>query len=310
MLGNNGAVALAIGGNWGGQTVAQAPHTTASSGVYTLGTVGQADGAGGPLFVGGFEIVGGNGTGTFTQNSGTNAIIGGGKGNGAGQGSSSVYQNVNGGLILGWTSGYQASNAYLSSPATGYFGSAVGTYNLNGGILTGNYTTSGVGGEECVGIGGTGIFNQSGGTNVANAGLYVGVSGMPGLMPNSGKTPNGVWGGNGQYNLVSGLLQVPDAIRGELIGSGAKGTFTQSGGINQTISIGLGNANQTSGWTGSGTGHNFYWTPGVYNLEGGFLERPASVSVAWDTTPFAASTSPPGRSRPRPAKSPWAEEPG
>ena len=54
-LGKNGAVGLAIGGNWGGQSVAQAPHTTASSGVYTLGTLGQAAGAGGPLFVGGFE---------------------------------------------------------------------------------------------------------------------------------------------------------------------------------------------------------------------------------------------------------------
>ena len=207
--GHNGAVGLAIGGNWGGQSVAQAPHTTASSGIYTLGTVGQAAGAGGPLFVGGFEIVGGNGTGTFTQNSGTNAIIGGGKANGSGQGSYSTYQNVNGGLILGWTSGYQAGTSYFSSPATGYFGNAVGTYNLNGGILTGSYTTTGVGGEECVGVGGTGIFNQSGGTNIASDGLYVGVAQMPGLVPNGGKTPNGVWGGNGQYNLSAGLLQVP-----------------------------------------------------------------------------------------------------
>ena len=63
---------------------------------------------------------------------------------------------------------------------------------------------------------------------------------MPGLVPNGGKTPNGVWGGYGQYNLVGGLLQIPDPIRGELIGSGASGVFTQSGGINQTISVGLG----------------------------------------------------------------------
>ena len=279
--GSNQAVGLAIGGNWGGQTLGntQPNKCTTSSGVYTLGTLGQADGAGGPLFVGGFEIVGGNGTGTFTQNSGTNAIVGGGKSNAAGQGSPSVYNNANGGLILGWTSGYQASTSYIGSPplgGAGYYGNAVGTYNLNGGILTGSYTTNSVGGEECVGIGGTGIFNQSGGTNVANTGLYVGVAQMPGLMPNGGKTPNGVWGGYGQYSLSAGLLQIPDPIRGEYIGSGAKGVFTQTGGTNQTVGVGLGSANPMTGWTGNGTSgsgwHNFFWTSGVYNLAGGVLE--------------------------------------
>ena len=38
----------------------------------------QRERPGWPLFVGGCELVGGSGTGTFTQNSGTNAIIGGG----------------------------------------------------------------------------------------------------------------------------------------------------------------------------------------------------------------------------------------
>ena len=279
--GSNQAVGLAIGGNWGGQTLGntQPNKCTTSSGVYTLGTLGQADGAGGPLFVGGFEIVGGNGTGTFTQNSGTNAIVGGGKSNAAGQGSPSVYNNANGALILGWTSGYQASTSYIGSPplgGAGYYGNAVGTYNLNGGILTGSYTTNSVGGEECVGIGGTGIFNQSGGTNVANTGLYVGVAQMPGLMPNGGKTPNGVWGGYGQYSLSAGLLQIPDPIRGEYIGSGTKGVFTQTGGTNQTVGVGLGSANPMTGWTGNGTSgsgwHNFFWTSGVYNLAGGVLE--------------------------------------
>ena len=33
-----------------------------------------------------------------------------------------------------------------------------------------------------------------------------------------------------------------------------------------------------TGWTGVGTGHNFYWTPGVYNLQGGVLET-SSISL-------------------------------
>ena len=71
------AVGLMMGGVWNTH-VGQQQTTTTSSGVYTLGTVGQAAGAGGPLFVGGVECVGVMGTATFTQNSGTNAIIGGG----------------------------------------------------------------------------------------------------------------------------------------------------------------------------------------------------------------------------------------
>ena len=49
--------------------------TFSSLGTYTLG---NANGTGSPLFVGGVEAIGITGTGTFTQNCGTNAIVGGG----------------------------------------------------------------------------------------------------------------------------------------------------------------------------------------------------------------------------------------
>ena len=76
----SGAIGLAVGGNFtGGHYPPTNPLTTSSSGIYTLG---NADGTG-PFFVGGCEVVGGTGTGIFTQNCGTNAIVGGGKANGS-----------------------------------------------------------------------------------------------------------------------------------------------------------------------------------------------------------------------------------
>ena len=74
------AIGLMVGGNWASQNAF--PHSTSttyvaasysSSGNYTLG-----DGSSSPLLVGGLECVGVTGTGTFTQNSGTNALVGGG----------------------------------------------------------------------------------------------------------------------------------------------------------------------------------------------------------------------------------------
>ena len=51
----------------------------------------------------------------------------------------------------------------------------MGTYNLNGGLLTGGPNTGMTsGGLEIVGVAGTGIFNQTGGTNIATVDLDVG----------------------------------------------------------------------------------------------------------------------------------------
>ena len=118
-------VGLSVGGNWFTAKVSTATYT--SVGTYTLG---NANGVGSPLFAGGVEAIGVNGTGTFTQNCGTNAIVGGGQygGNMGGTVGGSYYNNAYGTLVLGWYGGVQKSAKY---------GSGVGTYNLNGGLLTG-----------------------------------------------------------------------------------------------------------------------------------------------------------------------------
>ena len=88
-----------------------------STGTYTLGGTGTLEALQS-------EYVGLSGTGTFTQNAGTNT--------------------VDAGSIGGFD--------------VGTFSGAHGTYNLNGGALNSNKS-------EYVGDAGTGIFNQTGGTN-------------------------------------------------------------------------------------------------------------------------------------------------
>ena len=112
---------------------------------------------------------------------------------------------------------------------TGY---GVGTYNLNGGLLTGGVPAALVPtGLEIVGVGGTGIFNQSAGTNNSNGGLYVGgpgsrASGMvvTALQPR-------LWNLHAQRRDVDSR----DALAGRMWrrrGRGGTGIFTQTGGTN------------------------------------------------------------------------------
>ena len=247
---SNNAVGLSVGGNWtGGSTTVTAtskttyptstsPKINAAAGSYTLG-----DGASAPLFVGGVEGVGISGTGTFTQNSGTNAIVGGGNtGSIIGNGDVS-YNNPTGALLLGWYAGPQgkSTQAYVKSTktyslSTPYRGQAEGTYNLNGGLLTGGTTGNNgnnMSGFEVVGCGGTGIFNQSGGTNIASETLCVGGCGNygEGIFVNPYSTT-----AYGTYSLSNGLLTTPTLT----VGAAGTGIFTadrrnQSGG---TITLG------------------------------------------------------------------------
>ena len=83
---------------------------------------------GAPLFAGGVEAIGVNGTGTFTQNCGTNAIVGGGQyaGNTGGVAGGSYYNNAYGTLLLGWYGGTQkihSNMATASEPTTSTAGS-------------------------------------------------------------------------------------------------------------------------------------------------------------------------------------------
>ena len=233
----NQPVGLFVGGEWCNRNVKG--FTTSSSGIYNLSGANS-------LLVGGVETIGVNGTGTFTQDGGTNAVVGGGTVNG--KINNAPYSDAQGFLMLG----------------LGGKGTSLGTYNLNGGLLTGQddnnktFTAYGI-----VGVGGTGIFSQSGGTNDATSGLYVGGTWLAknSLLTNSiGQLPTR---GLGSYTLSGGVLITPDS---EYIGSWGTGTFTQTGGSNTCRTLNLGGGD----FLGS--------TPGTYTLAGGLLQT-SQVSV-------------------------------
>ena len=146
----------------------------------------------------------------------------------------------------------------------------MGTYNLTGGLLDGGPGSTAQGGLEIVGVSGTGTFNQSGGTNIASLGLYVGGSwsGSISSLPTIG--------GSGVYTLSGGLLQIPIGHGNvEYIGQAGTGIFTQTGGTNLTANIQLSGVAQ-----GTKPGNNGqYATPGTYNLQGGLLQT-NSIGVA------------------------------
>ena len=156
---------------------------------------------------GGFEgpaergdvIIGFNGTGHFTQTGGTHNL--------------DVF-----GLYLGYNAG------------------SSGTYDLDGGDLIAYCPTAGISTIVYVGLGGVGIFNQTGGTNDAER-VYLGAD----------------LTGSGTYNLDGGELIVHD----ELVGPVGQGVFNQTGGTN-TVGFFL--------TLGGGPDGN-----GTFNLSGGSL---------------------------------------
>ena len=119
-----------------------------------------------------------------------------------------------------------ADNTYNQSAGTN------DTFQLNVGVSSANnfYNLSGTGyldtSGESIGVSGTGIFNQTGGTNLTNTGYNVYPLSILTLGVNSG--------GNGTYNLSSGTLTAD----GEQIGSAGTGTFNQTGGTNNVGSLG------------------------------------------------------------------------
>ena len=217
-------VGLMVGGNWTSQYYWEQGGSTQ----YRRGDLQHE--RRNTLFVGGIEVVGANGTGTFTQNGGSNEIVGGGKLSAT---LTTSYRNDYGALILGQYGTKYANNRYV--------GDGVGTYNLQSGLLDGGGAAAigqSVGGYEVVGFGGTGIFNQSGGTNVPTSNLYVGGDTRT-------SSPISTWarGGSGVYTLTGGLLDVP-VIPQARVASGKRvsgqrrhGQFNQSGGTNMTPAI-------------------------------------------------------------------------
>jgi hypothetical protein len=215
--GVNSTTALALGDN------------STDTGFYNLSGTGSLVCLDGTI---GTEAVGGYGTGVFNQSGGTNTtgddlVIG------VSSGSVGTY-NLSGGAL---TSGFEV----VGNGGTGNFDQSGGTNTINvsagigsdglgleiGGSGTSTYTLSGTGalsvsGKEYVGNGGTGIFNQTGGTNT-NSDLYVGYpSGCNGTYTLSG---------NGSL-LVGGVEAVA--------GTECIGIFNQSGGTNTVGSIEIG----------------------------------------------------------------------
>ena len=229
--------------------------TTTSSGIYTLSDPNHT----GALFVGGYEIVGVNGTGTFNQTGGSNILAGGGAVSTKAPGT--PYNNSLGVLFLG----FYGNKGAISG---GWYGSGVGTYNLSGGLLTGDPNGSSVSGYEVIGQSGTGVFIQTGGTNAPLSGFYVGgtAQGIFGTIQ---------YGGSGTYTLSGdGLLKnLPDGnknVGAENIGQGASGTFTQTGGTNLCNAINLGGS--ASVFPSSGGLAKSRQMSGTYNLQGGLLQ--------------------------------------
>ncbi len=265
-----------------------------STGTYNLNA--------GTLAVDTFLQIGISGTGTLTQKAGTTATVSQDLylgydppllGNPGGRGT----YNLQGGTLTAQAEyiGYSGTGTFnhgMAAPFAGtntgppimdmhlylgYNSTGNGTYNLGG---TGTLTAQ----TEYIGYSGTGIFNQSGGTNSAGVGGwrlgyntgangtynlsgtgslsgqfgYVGYSGT-GLFQQSGGTNSvgGLYlgrnsGASGTYNLSgSGSL----SASAELIGFFGTGIFNQSGGTN---SAGVGGY-----YLGYNTGAN-----GTYNLSG------------------------------------------
>src|SRR5204862_7019177 len=96
-----------------------------------------------------------------------------------------------------------------------------------------------------IAYGGTGIFNQTGGTNTVTTSLTI-----------------AQYNDSGSYNLSGGTLTAPV----EYVGDYGAGTFTQNGGTN-TVNGTLHLGNHDSGPASSGT----------YNLNGGVLQADGIV---------------------------------
>ena len=169
-----------------------------------------------------------------------------------------------GALLLGWYGGPNGTGKHGWGL---YQGQAVGTYNLNGGLLTGGpggNEMNVTGGLEIVGVSGTGIFNQAGGTNLPTLELNVG--GQTGNLIYSFLFPAGP--AYGAYNLSGGLLSTGL----ENVGPAGTGIFTQTGGTNVAGTIYLGGA----------VNNGFVRTPGTYNFAGGLLQA-SYISFYSDT---------------------------
>jgi fibronectin-binding autotransporter adhesin len=293
MLGGNGSLSVTsqeyVGYNGTGSfTQNSGTHTISNS--LNLGYFAGASGSftlnGGSLSTGNVELVGRSGMGTFLQTGGTNTLT-----NfltiGSNPSSSSSYTLVSGSLSAG--------AEYVGSLGAGTFTQSGGTntITITSGIQslldvgagpgsTGNFSLSGgmlsVNGNEFVGDSGTGVFNQTGGTNE--------IAGSHSLTIGNNN------GSSGTYTLSGGSLAVGGLVNLGLL-NGSTGVLTVTGSGALTTGNGIfvlgapGNALSLNGGTITTpglflNGVPFYWTAGTLNL---------TSSVIFDSAAAANTTS-------------------
>ncbi len=191
---------------------------------------------------------------------------------GYGAGSTGVYTLGGTGALVANQSEYvglygtgtftQTAGSNTIATATGFFdvgtyAGAMGTYNLGGtGTLVANT-------NEYVGDIGTGVFNQTGGTNNSNANLFIGYNAA---------------GAGGTYTLSAGSLL--ESGGSEYVGYSSTGAFVQMGGTN-TIRAGSsgggGGGSLYLGRFGSGTGNS-------YTLNAGTLQASVDEEIGVNAT--------------------------
>jgi fibronectin-binding autotransporter adhesin len=257
---------------------------------------GQTIGPNQSLTVSGFfdaEIIGGTGTGSISQTGGFNNIP---------QGFLYVgLTGATGTYTLSGTGEVTASYLYMNSGAS-TFNQSGGTVNVGGEFyMEGTYLLSGGqsilnGALEAVGYGGTGVFNQSAGTNVS-AYLIIGgggkgtynLSGTGDVLVQGGlsvgNTTVGVFNQTGGSNTVQYYFYI-----GEF--AGATGTYALSGTGSLLAQVpenvgfqGVGTFNQTGGTNTISGGNNLYvgeaaGGTGTYSLSSGSAIVSGSVQVS------------------------------
>jgi fibronectin-binding autotransporter adhesin len=231
---------------------------------HAVGSTGFFNQGGGTLTADWMDV-GSGGTGTFTQRNGT-ARVNNVLAIGRETGSLGTYA-LSGNELVTLTTGEthvgasgtgtltQSGGTFVQSGGThatvtlvlGYNIGGTGTYNLSGGSLSSNY--------QRIGLEGTGIFAQTGGTNTITGHIILG----------QGTTSRGAYNLSG--NLLSSTLTVADAI---YVGMDGLAEFNQTGGTAWVGAAGYDPANpdviDPTGKTFVGYSNG---ARGTYNLSGG-----------------------------------------